>query len=406
MALTDLQCRGVKPGQTRRKLSDGGGLQLWIQPNGTRWWYLAYRYRGAQKQLTLGPYPSVSLAEAREKREAARKLLRDDIDPAALRQKMAADRALPGDTFKEVALEYVAKLRREGLASTTLIKKEWLLDFAYPALGDKRISEIKPINVLRVLQELEARGTYESARRLRSTIGAVCRYAIATARAESDPTIALRDAITTPTVKSRAAITDVKEFGGLLRAIDNFDGQPTTQAGLKLMALLFPRPGELRLAQWNEFDFNAKIWTIPPAKTKMRREHRIFLAPQALTVLNGLRAITGHRELLFPGFVSWKRPISENTLNGALRRLGYGQDEMTSHGFRASASTLLNESGLWSMDAIERQLAHVESNDVRRAYARGEHWDERIKMMIWWANHLDQLKAPEPVAKVHKVASA
>ncbi len=404
MALTDLQCRGAKPGPTRRKLSDGGGLQLWIQPTGTRFWHLAYRYRGVQKQLTLGPYPSVSLAEAREKREAARKLLRDGIDPAEARAKEIEAKQLPGDTFKDVALEYVAKLRREGLASTTLIKKEWLLDFAYPALGGKRVSEIKPIDVLRVLQELEARGTYESARRLRATIGAVCRYAIATARAELDPTIALRDAITTPTVKSRAAITDPKAFGGLLRAIDNFDGQPTTQAGLKLMALLFPRPGELRLAEWNEFDFDAKVWTIPAAKTKMRREHRIFLAPQALAVLEKLRAITGHREILFPGVVSWKRPISENTLNVALRRLGYGQDEMTSHGFRASASTLLNESGLWSVDAIERQLAHIESNDVRRAYARGAHWEERVKMMIWWANYLDELRVTEPSTKERRLA--
>ncbi len=404
MSLTDLLCRGAKPRAGRWKLSDGGGLQLWVQPNGTRFWHLAYRYQGAQKQLSLGPYPAVSLADARERRETARKLLREDIDPGGAKKKEKEDRNLPGDTFKEVAFEYVEKHRREGRASATLIKKEWLLDFAYPTLGSKRVSEIRPIDVLRVLQEPESRGCYETARRLKSTIGAVCRYAIATARAEMDPTSALRGALTTPTVKPRAAITEPKKFGGLLRAIDSFDGQPTTQAGLKLIAILFPRPGELRTAEWDEFDFETNIWTIPAPKTKMRREHKIYLPPQALDVLETLRPITGHRRLVFPGFLSADKPISENTLNGALRRLGYGQDEMTSHGFRASASTLLNESGKWSADAIERQLAHVESNNVRRAYARGTHWDERVRMMIWWADYLDQLRSTAIVSKLRKVS--
>jgi len=298
----------------------------------------------------------------------------------------------------------VAKLTREGRSSATLIKKNWLLDFAYPTLGSKKVSEIRPIDVLRVLQEPESRGCHESARRLRSTIGAVCRYAIATARAENDPTSALRGALTTPIVTPRAAITDPKKFGAMLRAIDSFDGQPTTLAGLKLMALLFPRPGELRLAEWTEFDFDTKIWTIPAAKTKMRREHKTFLAPQALEILRTLHTITGQGRLLFPGLKSVLRPISENTLNGALRRLGYSQEEATSHGFRATASTLLNESGKWNSDAIERQLAHVENNDVRRAYARGAHWDERMKMMTWWANYLDQLRSVGTVTKFRKVA--
>jgi integrase len=402
--LTDVVCRRTKPGPVRRKLSDGGGLQLWIQPNGTRFWHMAYRYRGRQKQLAFGPYPAVSLADAREKRNDAQKLLRSGVDPAAAKRLEIEAKELPGDTFKEVAIEFVEKLRREGRAPPTLVKKEWLLDFAYPTLGTKRISEIRPIDVLRVLQEPESRGCYESARRLRSTIGAVCRYAIATARAENDPTIALRGALTTPTVTPRAAITDPKKFAGLLRAIDGFDGQPTTHAALKLMAILFPRPGELRTAEWAEFDTDeAKVWTIPASKTKMRREHKVYLAPQALTVLEELRPVTGHLKLVFPGFVAVAKPISENTLNGALRRLGFGQDEMTSHGFRASASTLLNESGRWSVDAIERQLAHVENNDVRRAYARGEHWGERVKMMVWWANHLDQLKTTGTATKFRKV---
>jgi len=224
-------------------------------------------------------------------------------------------------------------------------------------------------------------------------ISSVCRYAIATARAEFDPTTALRDALTAPTVTPRAAITSPTGFGGLLRAIDGFDGQPITVIALKLMALLFPRPGELRTAAWAEFAAEQALWVIPAAKTKMRREHSIHLPRQAIALLGNLRALTGHRELLFPGLQDWRRPMSENTLNTALRRMGYGQNEMTSHGFRASASTLLNESGRWSSDAIERQLAHVEANAVRRAYARGEHWDERVRMMDWWADYLDQLKA-------------
>lgn len=399
MPLTDLECRSAKPGPVRRKLSDGGGLQLWIQTNGSRHWHVAYRYQGEQKQLSLGPYPTVTLAEARERREQARRLLRDGSDPADQRRQEEAERQRPGDTFKEVALEYVEKLRREGRANATLSKKEWLLDFAYPALGAKPVSEIRPLDVLQVLRQPETRGCYESARRLRSTIGAVCRYAIATARAENDPTAALRDALTRPTVTPRAAITEPRKFAGLLRAIDSFDGQPTTQAALKLMALLFPRPGELRTAQWQEFDLDEKLWIIPPAKTKMRREHKIFLAPQAVSVLEELYKMTGRNRLAFPGFLSPDKPISENTLNGALRRLGYGKDEMTSHGFRASASTILNESGRWSVDAIERQLAHVENNDVRRAYARGAYWDERVKMMTWWANHLDRLRNYGIVAK-------
>ena len=392
MGLTDVKCRSAKAGPARLKLSDGGGLQLWVQTNGTRLWQFAYRFGGKQKQLSFGPYPEVSLSEARGKRDEARRKLRDGTDPAAEKKLRQEATVAPGDTFKEVALEFIEKCRRENLAGVTLLKKEWLLDFAYPTLGEKRVAEIRPVDVLRILQDVEFRGCYETARRLRSTIGAVCRYAIATARAEFDPTPALRGAISPPKVTPRAAITEPKKFGGLLRAIETFDGQPQTIAGLKLMALLFPRPGELRFAEWTEFDMKKSVWTIPAAKTKMRREHRVPLPHQAVEVLEDLSKITGHRPLLLPSFYGSGKPISENTLNTALRRMGYGQDEMTSHGFRASASTLLNESGKWSADAIERQLAHVESNNVRRAYARGAHWDERVKMMAWWADYLDRLR--------------
>jgi integrase len=252
----------------------------------------------------------VTLLEAREQREAAKKQLRAGIDPAAARARAIADAEAPSDTFKAVALEFVAKAKREGRADATLTKKEWLLDFAYPKLGALRVKDIRPIDVLGVLREPEGRGCYETARRLRATIGAVCRYAIATARAETDPTSALKGALTAPMVTPRAAITEAKRFGGLLRAIDGYDGQPTTHAALKLMALLFPRPGELRAAEWREFDLEEGIWTIPAARTKMRREHRVPLAAQVIAVLKGLQAVTGHRILVFPALGKPHRPMT------------------------------------------------------------------------------------------------
>jgi integrase len=399
MPLTDAACRAAKPGPVRRKLADGGGLQLWVQPSGSRLWQLAYRYRGKQRQLALGPYPSVTLLEAREKREAAKKQLRAGIDPSVAVRLLKAEQEAPPDTFKAVAQQFVEKAKREGKAKATIVKKEWLLGFAYPKLGDLPMRDIRPVDVLGVLQEPESKGCYETGRRLRATIGAVCRYAIATARADTDPTSALKGALTAPTVTPRAAITEAKKFGGLLRAIDGYDGYPSTHAALKLMALLFPRPGELRAAEWSEFDLDKAVWTVPAARTKMRREHRVPLSRQAVEILRELDKVTGHRKLAFPGLGSALKPISENTINGALRRLGYGQTEASAHGFRASASTLLNETGKWSPDAIERQLGHIDNNGVRRAYARGEYWDERVKMMSWWADHLERLKTGATAVK-------
>jgi len=295
-------------------------------------------------------------------------------------------------TLRAIADEYVTKLKREGRADATIAKTEWLLAFADADLGSMPIRSVDAPAVLKVLRAVEIRGRYESARRLRSTIGSVFRYAIATARADADPTYALRGALIQVKAPPRAAITDPKALGALLRASDPFDGQPGTRIALQLIAFLFPRPGELRVAEWVEFDFARAIWTIPAARTKMRRPHRVPLANQVLALLSALQLVTGGRTLLFPGVRSSSRPISDNTLNAALRRLGYAKDEATAHGFRASASTLLNESGRWHPDAIERQLGHIEGNEVRAAYARGEHWDERVSMMQWWADNLDGLR--------------
>ncbi|MGF1628677.1 MAG: tyrosine-type recombinase/integrase [Kiloniellaceae bacterium] len=405
MALSDVRCRNARPGPKLQKLSDGGGLQLWVQPTGARLWRLAYRFGGKQKLLALGSYPVVSLADARKARDEAKRQLSAGLDPAQEKKKTAD----PGDSFRVLAEEYVTKLRREGRTDRTISKVNWLLSFAYPALGDQSIMAIDAPAILEVLRKLEARERYESARRLRSTIGSVFRYAIATARATADPTSALRDALITPQVTPRAAITDPKALGALLRAIATFDGQHGTKAALKLMVLLFPRPGELRAAEWAEFDFDRTVWEIPAGRMKMRRPHRVPLSTQAITILKQLHEISGHGTLLFPGVRAATRPISDNTLNAALRRLGYSKAEVTAHGLRATASTLLNESGKWHPDAIERQLAHVESNDVRRAYVRGEHWEERVKMMQWWADYLNALKsapAKSPSSHIAPAASA
>ena len=254
------------------------------------------------------------------------------------------------------------------------------------------VLEITPLEVLAELRKVEAKGLHETAKRMRSAYGEVFRYAVMTAKATQDPTSALRGALTIPIVKHRAAITDPKELGALLRAIDGFSGQPTTIAALKLMALLFPRPGELRLAEWPEFDLSSAVWAIPASRTKMRREHRVPLSRQAIQVLENLFPFTEHSALVFPGLQSATKPISENTMNLALRRLGYTKDEATSHGFRATASSLLNESGKWSADVIERALGHQDADAVRRAYARSEYWKERVEMNQWWADYLDALR--------------
>ncbi|MGQ0742632.1 MAG: tyrosine-type recombinase/integrase, partial [Alphaproteobacteria bacterium] len=393
MPLTDLTCRKAKPAPKLYKLSDMNGLQLWVfpAPRGSRLWRFAYRFHGKQKLLALGKYPDVSLSEARRKRDEAKALLAQGGDPCHRKRLQRIEREYPGDSFEIVAQEYVEKLRREGRADATLEKIEWMLGFARPVLGPMTVRSIRPIEILSVLRSVEGRGRYETARKLRSTIGAVCRYAVATARADADPTLALRGAIATPKTKSYAAITDPKAFGALLRAIDGFTGQKTTRAALQLMAMLFPRPGELRAAKWTEFDLDGALWTIPAERTKMRRAHKMPLSRQAGAILRELQSLTGVSEYVFHSTWSIRKPLCENTMNVALRRVGYGPDEMTSHGFRATAATLLNESGLWNPDAIERQLGHVENNGVRRAYARGEHWDERVRMMAWWADYLDRL---------------
>jgi integrase len=391
MPLSDVMVRKVKPSTRPRKLSDGGGLHMLVQPAGSKLWRLACRFAGKQKTLALGVYPSVSLADARAYRDEAKKLLARSIDPSVQRK---ADRLAATDSsFRAVADELIGKLEREGRAQATLTKKKWLLDFAFPAFGDRPVAEITARELLALLREIEGRGLYETAKRLRSTCGMVFRYAIASGRAERDPSMDLRGALTTHQVSHRSTIVDPAGIGALLRAIEGFDGQPTTQAALSLAAYVFVRPGELRHAEWKEFDLDNAVWSIPAEKMKMRRAHRVPLARQPLAILRRLQEITGGGRWLFPSVRTFTRPISENTLNAALRRLGYGSEAMSTHGFRAMAATRLNEMGRWNSDAIERQLAHQEANAVRRAYTHSaEYWSERVLMMQAWADYLDELR--------------
>lgn len=393
MALSDAQIRSLKPDSRPVKLSDGGGLHVLVTPQGSRLWRLAYRFAGKQKLLALGAYPAVSLGDVRTRRDEAKRLLAKGIDPSveAKRQKQEKSAAL-ATTFESIAAEFLVKTEREGKADATLTKKRWLVGIALPDLGKRPIAEITAADVLVPLRKVEALGNYETARRLRAVIGQVFGYAIATSKVSNDPTFGLKGALIAPKVTHRAAPTTWTAFAGLLRAMWGYDGSPETRAALKLMALLYPRPGELRQAEWSEFDLDDGVWTIPAARAKMRREHRKPLPPVAIDVLRDLRNHTGNRRLAFPSLHAAERPISENTLNAALRRLGYSGDEATAHGFRATASTLLNESGRWSPDAIEAELGHVGADEVRRAYHRAVYWDERIKMADWWARSLEQVR--------------
>jgi integrase len=398
----DIDLPDNKPAPRLTKLSDGGGLLLWIEPTGAKRWRMAYRFAGKQKSLAFGSYPATSLAEARAARDAARKLLAAGIDPSQhKRATRAAQAVAQASTFGIVGGELLDKKRREGKAAKTLKKLEWLLtDLAAP-LAQRPVAEISAAEILTVLQAVESRGRHETARRLRSTIGEVFRRAASTGRAQGDPTTVLRGALTTPRVQHRPAIIEPKAFGELLRAIDGYQGAPETRLALQLLSLTFVRPGELRTAEWSEFDLDAEqpTWIIPAAKMKMRREHKVPLAPPAVVIIRELRTLSRGGKYVFPGGRTITRPMSENAMNAALRRMGYAKGEHTSHGFKASASSMLNESKLFHGDAIERALAHVEGNAVRKAYARADFWEERIQLMQWWADRCEEMRANAGVAR-------
>lgn len=393
MALTDTAVRQAKADFRDRKISDGKGLYLLVTKGGSKLWRLKYRTDGKEKKLALGSYPEVSLKEAREKRDIARKQLASGCDPSVLRREEKIAKQTAGEnTFGSIALEFIAKLESEGKSKATTNKQRWLVAKLSAGLRRRPVSEITPHELLHDLQRIENLGQRETVRRLRSFCGRVFRYAVATARANSDPAQPLQGAFAAPVVTHRAAITDPVEVGKLLEAIDRYSGQPITRLAMLFSAHVYQRPGEIRQAEWDEFDLETALWIIPESRMKQRLPHRVPLSPKAVSFLREAETLSGGTRFVFPKLGSKMKPMSENAIVQALRRMGYGPEKMTAHGFRSTASTLLNESGLWSIDAIERSLAHSDPNQVRAAYHRGTHWDERVKMANWWSDHLEQLR--------------
>lgn len=393
VALTDVAIRNAKPKDKSYKMGDSGGLYLFVTPAGGKLWRVKFRIAGKEKVLSLGNWPAVSLAAARKERDKAKEALAVGLDPAREKQQ-AKHRAkvAAGDTFGEIGREYLDKRKREGMAERTLEKAEFHLSRLAPSLGRLPVTDITAPDVLAVLRVYEKQGKNETANRLLQLASRIFRYAVATARLTSDPTRDLRGAITAPKVKHFGAIIEPKRAGDLLRAIDSYEGMGITKFALQLAPHVFVRPGELRHAEWGEIDLDAAVWIIPAEKMKMRQPHRVPLSGQSVALLREIHTVTGPAGYVFPSVRTRTRPMSENTINAGLRRLGFSSDEMTAHGFRAMASTLLNESGKWSPDAIERALAHADSDGVRAAYHRGAHWQERVAMAQWWSDYLDQLR--------------
>ena len=392
MALTDTAIKNAKVGKTAVKLFDGGGLHLFVSASGGKLWRMKYRHLGKEKLLSIGAYPAVSLKEAREKREAAKAILAKGGDPGVEKKKAAVVAALSAEaTFSAVANELIEKRETEGLKDITTLKAKWLLSLLETGIGSRPLADIKAFELLDILKKIETSGRKETARRCLSFAGRVFRYGVATTRCKRDVAADLRGALTAPKVKHHAALLEPQAVGALLRAIDAFDGQPATIWALQIAPHVFVRPGELRQAEWSEIDLEGAVWRIPAARMKMKREHAVPLSEQVIAILKEVKGVTGAGRFVFPSIRTTKRPMSENTLNAALRRMGYTTDEMTSHGFRSTASTLLNESGKWSSDAIERALAHDKSDGVRGVYHRGAHWAERVKMAQWWSDELDRL---------------
>ncbi|OOZ75433.1 integrase [Solemya velum gill symbiont] len=392
MPLSATAVKQAKPREKTYKLFDERGLYLQITPKGGKRWRLKYRFDGKEKLLSLGLYPDVSLKEAQDKRDEARKQVSAGVDPSEARK--AEKIALAGaDSFEAVAREWHAKFSAnwsEGHIEKIIRRFE---KDVFPWLGKKSVGQVTAPELLSCLRRIEARGALETAHRAKQNCGQVFRYAIATGRADRDPSQDLNGALPPVKAKHHASITEPKRIGELLRAIDGYKGAYTTLCALKLAPLLFVRPGELRRAEWVHIDVANKEWRIPAEKMKMKTApHIIPLCTQAIEIINDLRPLTGNGKYLFPSIRTRNRPMSENTVLAALRRLGYESGEMTGHGFRSMASTILNEQG-WNRDAIERQLAHMERDSVRAAYNYAEHLPERRDMMQAWADYLDKLRA-------------
>jgi integrase len=401
--LTDTRIRAIKPGSEPFKVSDSGGLHLLIAPTGSKLWKCAYRYGGKQKTLSFGAYPDTTLVDARTRREEAKAQLRQGIDPGKIVkvEKMAEKQAI-ANTFGALADQWQqTKMVKEGKSKSTLVRTRWLLGILKGGIGDRPLNEIEAPELLDMLRKVEAQEKHEAVNRLRSTASAIFRFGIACGACKRDPAADLRGALTSAKSTPHAAITDPASVGELLRAIDAYEKKPVLRLALQLLALTFVRPGNIAAAEWVEFDIDAGVWSIPAAKMKMREPFRVPLSKQALALLAELREFTGNNKFLFPSFRSGKRAMFTNLFNVGLRDIGYSANQMQAHGFRATASTLLNEHSEFSADVIELSLAH-RLGGVRALYNRSRYWADRCALMQWYADHLDRLRERGKVVELPK----
>lgn len=393
MALTDAKLRALKPRERLYRVADRDGLCIEVRPSGSRLWRFRYRHAGRASMIGLGAYPQVTLQEARLRLAQARATLAAGTDPGATRRRER--QAARADDFESVAREWLALQRRWTPA--TRAKAEWLLgSYAFPWIGRRAVGDITAPEMLELLRRPEALGKFETAHRLKQRCGRIFGYAIATGRSVHNPAAELAGVLATAEIRHRASITERARVGELMRAIDGYQGHFVTACALRLSPLVFLRPGELRKAEWCEIDLGAAEWRIPAARMKMRLPHLVPLSRQAVAILRELEPVTGRGRYVFPGLAHKHRPMSENAITGALRRLGYSGEDMTAHGFRSMASTLLNESG-FDRDWIERQLAHADRDAVRAAYNYAQYLPQRRQMMQAWADMLDRLRADRKV---------
>jgi integrase len=399
--LSDVAAKNAAPKDKPYKLADGAGLYLEVMPTGSKYWRLKFRYAGKEKRLALGVYPAVTLKAARKAARDARDGLAAGIDPTETRRQDKLERSVgAANSFRAVALEWYEK-EKPHWSESHIKRAGWLLEKnLFPWLGHRPIAEINPPELLTTLRKTESKGTLETAHRAKQIAGQIFRYAVATGRAERDPTPDLKGALATPQGGHHAAIIDPKAVGDLLRAIDGFRGTPAVMAALKLSPLLFCRPGELRHMEWAEIDWEQERWEIPAEKMKLRLPHIVPLCAQALAILRDIQPITGRSKYVFPSARGASRPLSENGVRTALRTLGFTNDEMTPHGFRAMARTILDEVLGFRVEWIEHQLAHAVKDANGRAYNRTSHLPQRREMMQAWADYLDILKTAGNVIPV------
>ena len=406
MPLSDLACKKAKPGDKPYKLTDDKGLCLLVNTAG-KYWRMNYRFGGKQKTLALGVYPDVSLARAREKRDDARKRMADGIDPGELRKAIKTQQAeRAANSFEAIAREWYAKAYADKAESTQEKTMTRLQQDVFPVIGALPVSSIEPAHIRTVIEHIEKRGALDIAKRVFNYVGRVLRYADSRGLVARDvsASIDLKLILSSRETAHHAALTDPVAVGGLMRAIDSFTGSFITVCALKLAALCFVRPGELRHAEWAEFDLDNATWNIPGRKMKMKSDHIVPLSKQAVKILRELNAVTGSGVYVFPSERGKSAIMSENTLNAALRRLGYTNKEMTAHGFRAMARTILDEGLNFRPDFIEHQLAHAVKDPNGRAYNRTAHLPERRKMMQRWADYLDKLKRGAEVISFRNAA--